>query len=120
MQSRTIPGPYPGFLRSFRKQKWLQHPKAMLIDLLKTPENAFITVEDGEVLSLGDKTLTFIHTPWVHWPETMVTLAGMIQNLKVEILSPVLCKGSPAESDFKALDDLAAAIANKHKELNLN
>jgi flavorubredoxin len=45
----------------------------MLIDLLKTPENAFITVEDGEVLSLGDKTLKFIHTPWVHWPETMLT-----------------------------------------------
>jgi len=45
----------------------------MLIDLLKIPEDAFITVKDGEVLSLGDKTLTFIHTPWVHWPETMVT-----------------------------------------------
>jgi flavorubredoxin len=30
-------------------------------------------VEDGHTLSLGDKTLKFIHTPWVHWPETMVT-----------------------------------------------
>jgi len=29
-------------------------------------------VKDGETLSLGDKTLEFIHTPWVHWPETMV------------------------------------------------
>jgi flavorubredoxin len=28
-------------------------------------------VEDGEVLSLGDRSLRFIHTPWVHWPETM-------------------------------------------------
>jgi flavorubredoxin len=24
-------------------------------------------------LSLGDKTLRFIYTPWVHWPETMCT-----------------------------------------------
>ena len=39
----------------------------------KIPENAFVTVEDGETLSLGGKMLKFIHTPWVHWPETMVT-----------------------------------------------
>lgn len=47
--------------------------KTMLMDLLRIPENKFITVDDGESLSLGDKTLKFIHTPWVHWPETMVS-----------------------------------------------
>ena len=35
-------------------------------------DDKFITVEDGEELSLGDKTLKFIHFPWVHWPETML------------------------------------------------
>ena len=30
-------------------------------------------VEDGETLSLGRKTLKFVYTPFVHWPETMVT-----------------------------------------------
>jgi len=30
-------------------------------------------IEDGERLSLGDKTLKFRVTPWVHWPDTMVT-----------------------------------------------
>lgn len=30
-------------------------------------------VEDGEQLSLGPHTLQFIHTPFVHWPETMMT-----------------------------------------------
>lgn len=30
-------------------------------------------VEDGEELTLGEKTLTFYHAPFVHWPETMVT-----------------------------------------------
>lgn len=47
--------------------------KNMLMDLLLIPENRIKTVEDGETLSLGDKTLEFIHVPWVHWPETMVT-----------------------------------------------
>ena len=47
--------------------------KSMLQDLLNIQEEAFITVEDGKTLSLGDRTLKFIHTPWVHWPETMVT-----------------------------------------------
>ena len=47
--------------------------KGLLMDLLLIPENKFKTVEDRETLSLGDKTLEFIHAPWVHWPETMLT-----------------------------------------------
>ncbi len=47
--------------------------KGMLIDLLLIPEDRFITVEDKETISLGNRTLEFIHAPWVHWPETMLT-----------------------------------------------
>ncbi len=47
--------------------------KDLLMDLLLIPEDKFITVADRETLSLGDKTLEFIHAPWVHWPETMQT-----------------------------------------------
>lgn len=47
--------------------------KPFLMDLLLIPENKFITVEDGVTISLGGKTLKFIHAPWVHWPETMFT-----------------------------------------------
>ncbi len=47
--------------------------KGMLMDLLHLPEDQFMTVEDGQSVSLGDKNLQFVHTPWVHWPETMVT-----------------------------------------------
>ncbi|HCK99257.1 MAG TPA: MBL fold hydrolase [Candidatus Marinimicrobia bacterium] len=47
--------------------------KKMLIDLLQIPEDKFLVVNDWDTLSLGDKTLQFILTPWVHWPETMVT-----------------------------------------------
>jgi flavorubredoxin len=62
-------------LQRFPQAKVVTSPKAksMLMDLLRIPEAAIITVADGETLSLGDKTLKFIHTPWVHWPETMVS-----------------------------------------------
>ncbi|MDZ7845225.1 MAG: FprA family A-type flavoprotein [Anaerolineales bacterium] len=45
----------------------------LLVNLLNIPLQRIKTVEDGEELSLGDKTLRFLYTPWVHWPETMVT-----------------------------------------------
>lgn len=68
-------GTIPRVLEKFPDAKLISSPKAkgMLMDLLCIPQESFITVEDGETLSLGDKTLKFIHTPWVHWPETMVT-----------------------------------------------
>lgn len=47
--------------------------KDILMALLSIPADKFITVNDGDTLSLGDKTLEFIHAPWVHWPETMLT-----------------------------------------------
>ena len=33
----------------------------------------FRLVANGETLSLGENTLTFIHTPMVHWPDSMFT-----------------------------------------------
>jgi len=68
-------GTLPKVLERFPEAKAVVTPKAkpMLMDLLNIPENAFVTVADGETLSLGDKTLRFIYTPWVHWPETMAT-----------------------------------------------
>ncbi|MBL7225847.1 MAG: FprA family A-type flavoprotein [Desulfobacteraceae bacterium] len=68
-------GTIPRVLEKFPDAKLVSSPKAkgMLMDLLQVPEESFKTVEDGETLSLGDKTLKFIYTPWVHWPETMVT-----------------------------------------------
>ncbi|MFP4036884.1 MAG: FprA family A-type flavoprotein [Desulfobacteraceae bacterium] len=68
-------GAIPHVLKLFPEAKVAATPKAkgMLMDLLAIPENSFVTVEDGETIALGDKTLEFIHTPWVHWPETMVT-----------------------------------------------
>jgi len=54
------------------------------------------------------------------WGGKMVQqLAGLISNLKVEILDPVVVKGYPKDEDFEALDRLAAAIAEKHQALDL-
>ncbi len=68
-------GSIPFVLERYPAAKVITTPKGveMLIDHLLIPAERFIAVEDGETLSLGDLTLTFIHTPWVHWPETMVT-----------------------------------------------
>lgn len=34
----------------------------------------FRTVNDGEILKLGDEySLSFYHVPWLHWPDTMVS-----------------------------------------------
>ena len=47
--------------------------RGLLIDLLGIAEERFVTAGDGEEVSLGSLTLRFLHLPWVHWPETMVT-----------------------------------------------
>lgn len=68
-------GSIPQVLARFPEAKVMTTAKAkpMLMDLLNIPEDKFVVVADGETLSLGDKTLKFIHTPWAHWPETMST-----------------------------------------------
>ncbi len=47
--------------------------KSMLVDHLRIPADRIRPVADGETLDLGGKTLEFVHTPWVHWPETIST-----------------------------------------------
>ncbi|TFG49244.1 MAG: FprA family A-type flavoprotein [Candidatus Brocadiia bacterium] len=68
-------GSLPDVLLMYPEAKIVTNPKCrdMLIDLLSLESEKFITVEDGQTLSLGDKTLQFVYLPWVHWPETMGT-----------------------------------------------
>lgn len=68
-------GTIPYIIEKYKNAKVITtaRGKGMVIDHLGIPEEKLITVGDGETLSLGDKTLEFIYTPWVHWPETMVT-----------------------------------------------
>jgi len=68
-------GSLPDVLMMYPNAQVVTNPKCkqMLIDLLGIEDSKFITVEDGQELSLGDKTMRFVYTPWVHWPETMST-----------------------------------------------
>jgi len=68
-------GTIPQVLEKYPEARLVVTPKCkdMLIDLLLVPEEKFKTVADRETISLGDRTLEFIHAPWVHWPETMLT-----------------------------------------------
>lgn len=68
-------GSIPDVLKAYPMAKVVTNAKCKseLMDLLLIPEDKFIVIQDGEEISLGDKTLRFIFAPWVHWPETMLT-----------------------------------------------
>lgn len=52
------------------------------------------------------------------WGGMMVEqLKGMLGNLKVELLEPVIAKGYPKEEDFDALNKLADEILKKHETI---
>jgi flavorubredoxin len=50
-----------------------QKAQSMLKALLKQDELAFTPVLTGDTISLGDRTLSFLHTPYLHWPDTQCT-----------------------------------------------
>lgn len=68
-------GSIPLVLQKYPQAKVVVTPrcKTILMDLLMIAGDSFITVDDHATISLGGKTLEFVHVPWVHWPETMVT-----------------------------------------------
>ncbi len=84
-------GTIPKLLEKFKSSKVVvsEKGKKYLMSLLLIPEDRIITVEDGEKLNIGEKTLEFIYTPWVHWPETMLTY-----EIKNKILFPCDLFGS--------------------------
>ena len=45
----------------------------LITDRFNVPADKFILAEDKQTVDLGGRTLEFIYTPWVHWPETMST-----------------------------------------------
>ncbi|MFA5839158.1 MAG: FprA family A-type flavoprotein [Candidatus Margulisiibacteriota bacterium] len=68
-------GGIPAVLKAYPMAKVVTNTKCKdeLKEHLLVSEDIFMVVNDGDSLSLGNKTLKFIFTPWVHWPETMVT-----------------------------------------------
>ena len=68
-------GSLPQVLARYPEAEVLTTPKGvkMLLEMGLAPAERLRAVTDGETLSLGERTLEFIHAPWVHWPETMLT-----------------------------------------------
>ncbi len=68
-------GTLPRILEKYPKARVICTPRCqeLLISLLAISEDRIVTVADKESISLGGKTLEFIHFPWVHWPETMLS-----------------------------------------------
>lgn len=52
---------------------FLGHPIAGRILKSHYGVERFKPVKDGEVLRLGDRTLRFFYTQWLHWPDTIST-----------------------------------------------
>jgi flavorubredoxin len=104
-------GSLPAMLDMYPRAMVVSTPKCkdLLMHLLSIPEERFITVGDRETLSLGDKTLEFIHAPWVHWPETMLTYLR-----EDRVLFPCDFLGSHmATSDLFVTDEAKAYEAAK-------
>lgn len=68
-------GSIPMLLEKFPDAKVVTNEKCKAFEMehLHICEDKFLVIKDNETLSLGNKTLRFLLTPWVHWPETMVT-----------------------------------------------
>jgi len=50
-----------------------QKAQTMVKALLKQDDLEFTPVLTGDSVSLGDRTLEFLHTPYLHWPDTQCT-----------------------------------------------
>lgn len=68
-------GTVPEILEAYPMAKVVtsQIGKAMVVDMLAVTADRIITVNEGQQIDLGGKTLQFFNFPWVHWPETMIT-----------------------------------------------
>ena len=46
-------------------------------------------------------------------------MAEMLTPLKLDVIEPILVKGKAKLEDYKKIDEMAEAIYQKHKELEL-
>ncbi len=67
-------GSLEDILRYAPRARVLGHPMAAkLLRAYPRAVERFTPVKDGERIVIGGEELVFIYTPWLHWPETIVT-----------------------------------------------
>ncbi len=60
--------------RAPQAQLYISYKAQMMLKaLLKRDSLAFTTVDSGDLIDLGDRSLMFLHTPYLHWPDTQCT-----------------------------------------------
>jgi flavorubredoxin len=104
-------GSIPAVLKLFPEAKVVTNArcKGLIADALPVADDKFLEVKDGETLSLGDRSLQFFLTPWVHWPDTMVTYLAEDRVLfTCDFLGSHL-----ASSELYALDEARVEAAAK-------
>lgn len=105
-------GSIPVLLQKFPEAVILTNAKCkdLLKEFLLIPEEKFRLVADGESISLGDKTMVFQMTPWVHWPDTQCVYVP-----EDKILFSCDFFGSHiATSDLFCIDETISIPAAKH------
>lgn len=106
-------GAIPAILQAFPEALVVTNAKCknMLQELLLVPDEKFKVISNEETLSLGDLTLQFFDMPWVHWPETMVTLLK-----EEEILFSCDFFGSHLASSslFEEIDEAVISSAKRY------
>ena len=68
-------GSLPAILEMYPEAQVLTNSKCrdLILGHLEVDEKRITTVDATTEVSLGDRNLTFIIAPWVHWPDTMFT-----------------------------------------------
>ncbi|MGQ9661550.1 MAG: FprA family A-type flavoprotein [Kiritimatiellia bacterium] len=95
-------GAIPAVLALYPEAKVVVNQKCreLLASHLHIGENRFLTVADGDMVSLGGRTLQFMDIPWVHWPETYATYL-----VEERILFPCDMFGSHMATSSLFVDD---------------
>lgn len=104
-------GSIPAVLAAYPEAKVVTNARCrdLLIDSMGIAAERFITVKEGDTLSLGNRTFQFYLTPWVHWPDTMVSY--LVED---KMLFTCDFFGSHlASSDLLAIDEPRVAAAAK-------
>jgi flavorubredoxin len=74
-------GSLPAVLRINPEITVLGHALAKgMIESFYNIKPKYRVVKDGEILGIGDYRIRFIYTPWLHWPETIISY---IENYKI-------------------------------------
>ena len=100
--SRTTPAPSRSCSSASPRRSWWPRRRARASSptCSASRRSASSPVEDGATLELGGRTLRFIHFPWVHWPETMLTWLEQDRILfSCDLFGAHLAAGDLAEPD---------------------